>query len=56
MDSIIELMNECIAEDIEAICELMDEDITPMIKYRQKLEKEAFEKAYSELKKLEEEL
>ncbi len=56
MDSIIDLMNECIAEDVEAMQEVIEEDILPLIKYRAKLEKDIYNKAYKEVKELEEEV
>ena len=55
-ESIIDLMNECIAEDIEAMREVMEEDIVPLIKYRSKLERDIFNKAYKEVQELEEEI
>lgn len=53
-ESIIDLMNECIAEDMEAMKEVVEEDIKPLIDYRVKLEKKIFNKAYDEVKELEE--
>ena len=55
-ESMIELMNECIAEDIEAIREVFEEDIQPLIDYRVKMEKKIFNKAKEELDELEKEL
>ena len=52
----IELMEEVIKEDIEVMEELVKEEIMPLIKHREKLEKQAFEKAYNEVKKLEQEV
>lgn len=51
----IELMEEIIAEDMEIMEELFQEDVLPLIQHQQQLEKKAFEKAYKELKALEEE-
>lgn len=46
---------ETISRFMEDWPELVEEDIVPMIKYRQKLEKDAFDKAYRELLELERE-
>ena len=54
-DSIIEIMEECIAEDMEAIREVIREDLVPLIEYRTKLEKDIYNKAFKELKELESE-
>lgn len=56
MPNDLEVMQELIKEDIELMREIISEDILPLIEYRDKLEREAFEKAYKEMKKLEEEL
>lgn len=53
-ESIIDLMNECIAEDVEAMQEVIEEDIKPLIEYRAKLEKDIYNKAKAELDELEE--
>ena len=54
-ESVIDLMNEVIAEDVEAMKEVIKEDILPLIEYRSKLERTIFNKAYEELQELEEE-
>ena len=53
-DNIIEIMQECIAEDMEAMREVIQEDLVPLIEYRTKLEKDIYNKAYKELQELEE--
>jgi len=52
-DSILEIMEECIAEDMEAMREVIREDLVPLIEYRTKLEKDIYNKAYKELRELE---
>lgn len=52
--SVIELMQEIIAEDIEIMREVFSEDLQPLIKYRQKMEREIFNRVYEEVLKLEE--
>ena len=54
-ESMIDLMNEVIAEDIAAMQEVVKEDIVPLIEFRTKLEREIFDKAFKELTELEEE-
>ena len=44
-ESVIDLMNEVIAEDVEAMKEVIKEDILPLIEYRSKLERTIFNKA-----------
>ncbi len=48
-----QICDEIIAETTEIINELMEEEITPLLKYRQTLEKKEFEKAYKEVLDLE---
>ena len=55
VDSQIELMEEVIAEDLEAMHELVMEDIVPILKYAKEQEKKMFDKAYKEVTELEEE-
>ena len=50
------IVDELIDEEIEIINELIEEEIQPLMDYRVKLEKEAFNRAYEELKELEEEM
>ena len=54
-DSIIEIMEECIAEDMEAIREVIREDLVPLIEYRTELEKDIYNKAFKALQELESE-
>lgn len=49
------LAEEVIAEDIEVLQEFFREEFLPLIKYREQQEREAFNRAYRELQKLEEE-
>ena len=55
MNSLIEIADEVIAEDMIVIEELIKEEIQPLIDYRKKLEKKIFEKAYTEVLDLEKE-
>jgi len=54
--SYLEMANEVIEEEKAIIAEVIAEEIQPIIEYRKKLEKEAFEKIYREVRKLEEEV
>ena len=54
MSNDIELMQEIVKEDIKLIGEIIAEDMIPLIKCREQLEKKEFEKALRELKRLEE--
>lgn len=54
--SYLEMVNEVIEGEKAIIAEVIAEEIQPIIDYRQKLEKQAFEKMYREVKKLEEEV
>lgn len=53
--SILELMQECIDEDMEAMREVIEEDIQPLIEHRTKMEKSIYNKAHKELLELEKE-
>jgi len=53
-ESLIELVDGLIIEDKEIIDEFIKEELQPMIDYNIKREKQLFEKAYSEVLKLEE--
>ena len=55
-DSTLEIMQECIAEDMEAMREVIREDLVPLIEYRTKLEKDIYNKAKEELDELEKEV
>ena len=48
-------MQQLVKEDIELMKEVIAEDIAPLIKFREQLEKKEFNKAFDEMKKLEEE-
>jgi len=54
-ENIIELMQECIAEDMEAMREVIEEDLMPLIKYRQEEERKILDKALKEVQDLERE-
>ena len=56
MSSDLEVMQELVKEDIELMKEVITEDMIPLIQYREQLEKKAFEKAFREMKQLEEEV
>ena len=51
----IDIADEVIAEDLEIIEELIEEEIKPLIDYRKQLEKKIFDKAFEEVKTLEKE-
>ncbi len=50
----LEIMKEMVAEDIELMREIIAEDMIPLIQFREKLERKEFEKAFREMKSLEE--
>lgn len=50
------LMQELVEEDVEIMQEVINEEIVPLIKFREELERKAFEKAYKEMQKLESEV
>lgn len=52
----LDLMNELVEETVDAIKELMDEEVKPLIKYRSELEKKIGKKAIDEMYKMEEDL
>ena len=56
MPNDLEVMQELVKEDIELMKEVISEDIVPLIKFREKMERKEFEKAFRELKRLEEEV
>lgn len=56
MSNDLEVMQELVKEDIELMKEIITEDMIPLIQYREQLERKAFDKAYREMKKLEEEV
>ena len=50
----LEIMKEMVKEDIELMREIIAEDMIPLIQFREKLERKEFEKAFREMKSLEE--
>lgn len=50
----LEIMREMVAEDIQLMREIIAEDMLPLIQFREKLERKEFEKAFREMKSLEE--
>ena len=46
--------DEIIDETVEIINELLDEEVKPLLEYRQQQEKKLFDKAYKEVLRLEE--
>lgn len=51
--SVMNLIDDIIAEDKEIIDELIEEEIKPIIEYKKKLQKEQFEREYREVLELE---
>ena len=49
-----EMVDKLIAEDKEIIDEFLEEELRPMVDYNKAQEKKLFEKAYQEVKELEE--
>lgn len=56
MPNDLEVMQELVDEDLQLMQEVILEDIQPLIQYREQLEKKEFEKAFREMKRLEEEV
>ena len=56
MPNDLEVMQELVKEDISLMREIIEEDMIPLIQFREQLEREAFNKAHKEMKKLEEEV
>ena len=54
MPNDLEIMQELVKEDLELIQEVITEDLQPLVKFREQLERKEFERAFKELKKLEE--
>ncbi len=54
MANALEIMQEMVKEDILLMQEVIDEDMIPLIRFREQLEKKEFEKALREMKSLEE--
>ena len=55
MSNDLEIMESLVAEDIELMKEIITEDLFPLIQFREQLERKEFNKAFNEMKKLEEE-
>ena len=55
MTNDIEIMQSLVEEDLELMREVIQEDLLPLIQFREKLEKQAFNKAYEEMQRLEKE-
>ncbi len=56
MPNDLEVMQELVAEDIKLMQEVIMEDMLPLIQFREQLEKKEFNRAFQEMKKLEEEV
>ena len=56
MPNDLETMQEIVKEDLELMQAVIREDILPLIQFREQLEKKAFEKAFDEMKSLEEDV
>ena len=56
MPNDLEIMKELVADDIKLMQEVIAEDVLPLIQFREQLEREAFNKAFREMKSLEEEV
>lgn len=55
MSNDLEVMQELVKEDLELMQEVISEDLLPLMQFREQLEKKEFEKAFREMKRLEEE-
>ena len=55
MSNDLEIMQEMVKQDIDLMLEVIAEDMIPLIKFREELERKEFNKAFKEMKKLEEE-
>jgi len=55
MTDFLEIVDEVISEEMEIMEELIQEEIMPLIKYREVMEKKIANKAISEMYKLEQE-
>lgn len=51
----VDLINEMIAEDTEGLNRIFKEDFEPLMEHKKRLEREVFDKALSEVEKLERE-
>ena len=54
MSNDLEIMQEMVKEDIKLMQEIIAEDMIPLIQFRERLERKEFEKAFREMKSLEE--
>ncbi len=54
MSNDLEIMQEMVKEDIALTQEIIAEDMIPLIQFRERLERKEFEKAFREMKSLEE--
>ena len=54
-NSFLTIVDELVKEEIEAMEELIEEEVIPLIKYRQELERKIETKAIAEMYKAEEE-
>lgn len=53
MTTLMDVIDELVAEEIEIIDELIEEEVKPILEYKVKLEKDIFDKAYKEVLELE---
>lgn len=56
MPNDLEVMQELVKEDIELMREVIAEDLLPLMQFREQLERKEFNKAFQEMKRLEEEV
>ncbi len=54
MPNDLEIMQEMVKDDILLMQEVITEDLLPLLKFREQLERKEFNKAFEEMKKLEE--
>ena len=54
MPNDLEVMQELVKDDLELMNEVILEDIVPLIQFREKIERKEFNRAFNEMKKLEE--
>ncbi len=55
-DTVVDLTQKALAQDIKVLQRLFEQDFVPLIKQRQQLEREAFDKAYDEVQRAEAEV
>lgn len=51
---LMEIIGELITEEIVAVTEFVQEELMPLIEYREEAEKKAFDRFYKNLKQMEE--